>query len=67
MDRIRCEPVHNALGLRSVITTPHRSNTAFNLFNPISRSVVPEDDPIVMMASLTESWITRDYGDHVWH
>lgn len=48
------------LGFRSVMTTPHRSRTALSLLRSKSRSVVPVTVPVGMMASLTESWMTRD-------
>ena len=52
------------LGFRSVITTPHRSNTVRSLFRSISRSVVPEMVPVGMIASFTESWMTKDFAPH---
>ena len=53
--------ISSVLDLRSVIITPHRSNTFFNLVNSISLSVFPDLDDIGMIASFTESWITRDW------
>jgi hypothetical protein len=43
------------LSFRSVMTTPQRSKTAFNLLRSKSRSDVPEVVPAGMTASLTES------------
>ena len=48
------------LGCRSVMTTPQRSRTAFSLLRSKSRSVVPEEVPVGVIASLTESWMMRD-------
>jgi hypothetical protein len=47
------------LGLRSVMTTLHRSNTSFSFLSSISRSVFPDAVPVGRIASLTASWITR--------
>ena len=52
----------NSLAFRSVMTIPHRSSTPFSLFRSMSRSLVPELVPVGMTASLTESWITKDYA-----
>ena len=56
---LKAKNTWNVLGFRSVITTPHRSNTAFSLPKSISRSVVPLVVPVGMIASFTESWMMR--------
>ena len=49
----------HVLGLRSVTTTPQRSNNSLSFFKSKSRSVVPVAVPVGMIASLTESCIIR--------
>lgn len=45
----------HSLGLRSVMTTPHRSSTSFSFLRSKSRSVVPLAVPVVTRASFTPS------------
>ncbi len=45
----------DVLGLRSVTTTLHRSNTSLSFLSSMSRSVVPDTVPVGMMTSFTAS------------